>query len=101
MRFVSTGKAQVRSVKCCVLYEPSTGQIRHVHHVVTLVGADETPEKAIEERILKLAKETGTDSRELHLLHVHASELEPSRDYKVDTKKRRLVALKEATAKSR
>src|SRR5262249_55516551 len=39
VNFITTGKAQVRSVKCCVLFDPKDGAILHMHRVVTMEGA--------------------------------------------------------------
>ena len=56
MPFVSIGKNKVAAEKCCVVFEPSSGRIRHIHRVITMVGADERSEQAITERALTLAK---------------------------------------------
>jgi hypothetical protein len=93
MRFLSTGRSQVRSVKCCVLFDPSDGAIHHVHRVVTMEGADETPEHLIEQRTLQLAKELGLEVTGLQLLHVDPHSLEPNKQYQVDLSRRCLVAV--------
>jgi len=93
MTFLSTGGTQVRSVKCCVLFDPSDGAIHHVHRVVTMEGADETPEQLIEKRTLQLAKELGVEVAQLQLLHVDAHSIEPNQQYVVDLSKRCLVAV--------
>ncbi len=91
MRFKSTGRARVHSDKACVLYDSKDGEICYVHRVVTMEGADETPEKEIEKRTLQLAKEVKIDLRTTKLLHVDASAIEPNMQYVVDPKKRCLV----------
>lgn len=93
MTFQSTGRAQVRSEKCCVLFDPSDGAIRHVHRVVTMEGADETPEQIIEKRTLQLAKELGVEVAQLQLLHVDPRSIEPGQQYVVDPAKRCLMAV--------
>jgi len=92
MKFTSTGKSQVHSEKCCVLFDPADGTIRHLHRVVTMEGAEETPENVIEKRTHHLAKEFGLDVAKLHALHVDARSIEPNMNYVVDTAKRCLVA---------
>lgn len=87
MMFQSTGGIQERSVKCCVLFDPSDGSIHHVHSVVTMDGADETPEDTIEERTLQLAKELGVDVGQMHLIHVDPHSIEPNKQYAVDLSK--------------
>jgi hypothetical protein len=94
MQFLSTGRTKVRSVKCCILFDPADGAIRHVHRVVTMEGADEIAEHLIEKRTLQLAKELGVDVSGLDLLHVDACSIEPHFQYAVDPKKRCLVATK-------
>ena len=91
MSFLSTGRTQIRSVKCCVLFDPSDGVIHHVHRVVTMEGADETPEQLIEERTFQLAKELGVEVAQLQLLHVDEHSIEPNKQYVVDLSKRCLV----------
>lgn len=93
MEFLSTGRTQVRSVKCCVLFDPSDGAIHHVHRVVTIEGADDTPEQLIEQRTLQLAKELGLEVARLQLLHVDPHSIEPNKQYAVDPSRRCLVAV--------
>jgi len=68
MEFNTTGRSQVRSVKCCVLYDPKDGAIFHTHRVVTMDGAAETPDHLVEERTRQLAKGLGLDVGSLELL---------------------------------
>ena len=91
MKFTSTGKTQIRSEKCCVLFDPSDGTIHHVHRVVTMEGAEETPKHAIEKRAHHLAREFGLEIAKLQALHVDGSKIEPNTMYAVDTGKRCLV----------
>lgn len=93
MNFTSTGKTQVRSEKVCVLFDPSDGTIHHVHRVVTMEGAEETPEHDIEKRAHHLAREFGLEAAKLQALHVDGSKIEANTMYKVDTLKRRLIAV--------
>jgi len=94
MTFLSTGRTQVRSIKVCILFDPSDGTIHHTHRVVTMEGADETPEQLIEQRTLQLAKELGVEVAKLQLLHVDAGSMEPNKRYAVDPRRRSLVAVK-------
>ena len=93
MNYLSTGKTQVKSDKYCVLYDPASGVIRHVHRVVTMDGAEETPQLVVEQRALKLAADFGLDVKRVQPLHVDAAQVEPGRQYKVDVKSRRLTAI--------
>jgi hypothetical protein len=91
MRFLSTGRTQVRSIKYCVLFDPSDGAIRHTHRVVTLDGADETPKEQIEKRTLKFARELGLEVKKLQVLHINANDIEPGKQYAVNPATRCLV----------
>jgi hypothetical protein len=93
MRFISTGETSIRSVKCCVLFDPADGAIHHVHHVVTIDGADEISDSALEKRTRGLAQELGIEVGRLELLHVDAANLKPGTRYGVETGKKRMVAL--------
>lgn len=91
MTFETTGRMRVQSDKSCFLYDPKDGTICYSHRIVTLVGADETPEKDVERRATELAKEINVDVRTLKALHVDASDLDLGRAYRVDPRKRVLV----------
>ena len=93
MNFTTTGRSQVRSVKCCVLFDPADGKIVHTHRVVTMEGAEETPARLLEERVRHLAKGFGLNLASLELMHVDAGHLQPGVTYRVD-KDKRLVAAK-------
>jgi hypothetical protein len=97
MNFMGTGKSQVRSVKCCVLFDPKDGSILHTHRVVTMDGAAETPDQLVEERTRQLAKELGLDAASLELLHIDPKLIEPGVIYNVDRRKRSLIAGKRET----
>jgi hypothetical protein len=92
MNFMATGRSQVRSVKCCVLFDPKDGTILHMHRVVTMEGAAETPDHLVEERTRQLAKGFGLDVASLELLHVDANVIQPGVKYTVDQGKRCLIA---------
>jgi hypothetical protein len=90
--FTTTGKSKVRSVQCCVLFDPRNGAILHTHRVVTMEGAAETPDHLVEERTRQLAKGLGLDVASLELLHVDAADMQPGVRYTVDPRKRCLIA---------
>ena len=69
----------------------ANGAIAHVHRVVTMAGAKETPRDEIEARTLRLAKELGLKTGKLEILHVDADHLRPGMRYAVDPKTRKLV----------
>jgi hypothetical protein len=93
MDFRTTGDGRVHSVKCCVLFDPADGTIRHTHRVVTMEGANEASDRDVEKRARELAKSFGLKTSTLRPLHVDAGDFEPGKHYAVDPKTRRLVAI--------
>ncbi|HDR7542053.1 hypothetical protein [Bacillus sp. CH_442] len=91
MEFITTGKTQVKSVKCCVLFDPMNGAIHHLHRVINMEGADEPSEHIIEQRTLQLAKQLKVDIERLQILHVDPRSIEPNKQYSVDLSNRRLM----------
>ena len=90
MKFETTGRARVQSVRCCVLFDRSNGTIRHVHRVVTMEGAEETPQGEIERRALRFAKDLGVVVSRIAPLHVDPDIFEAGKRYMVDPRTRRL-----------
>jgi hypothetical protein len=90
--FRTIGERKVQSMKCCVVFDPSDGVIRHVHRVVTMEGAAETQDDEVARKALTLAKERGLSVSELETLHVHPDALKPGSQYRVDVQTRALVA---------
>jgi hypothetical protein len=93
MNFQSTNNVRIKATRCCVLFDPRDGTIRHVNRVTTLEGAAETSEQAMEARTLRLAGRLGLDTASLRFVHVDPEALAPGRRYKVDTRSRSLVVL--------
>jgi hypothetical protein len=92
MNVMSSGAPRVLSEKCCVLFDPKDGAILHVHRVVTMEGAAETPDHLLEARARQLAKGFGLDVASLELLHVDPTVIQPGVKYTVDQGKRCLIA---------
>jgi len=95
MNFQSGGNAKVKSIRCCVLFDPRNGEIRHVNRVITIEGAAETSEKEMAERTLRLADSLGLETKRLQLIHVNHEALVQGHRYKVHTKTRKLTEIKE------
>lgn len=77
----------------CVLYDPKTGDIRHVHRVAVLPGAESPTKQQVQERALALAKKLGRDGpARLRVLHVSPESIKPGSKLRVDLKKQRLVS---------
>jgi len=86
MGFRTTGNVHPSSALCCVLFDPTSGRIFHIHHVVTMPGAKETSKPEMESRIVELAKERGVYTDRLQLLHVDPKEIVRGARYLVNPK---------------
>jgi hypothetical protein len=92
MNFIGTD-TKVRSEKCCVVFDSKDGRIRYVHSVITMEGADETPDDAVAKRALKLASDFGIDTDGVKTLHIDPSSLKPNVEYAVNLKTGSLTAV--------
>ena len=92
MQHVTRGVPGVASLRGCALFEPADGQIRHLHRVATLEGAEEISGREVEERARKVAAECGIDEARLEAVEFDPRELDPNQRYRVDPKTKRLVA---------
>lgn len=90
MKFSTTGSQSVKSVSCCLLFDPQGGEIHHVHRIVTMEGAPDTSTAELEAQTLRIAKNLGLDTKRLHVLHVEANEFSERARYSVDPAKRTL-----------
>jgi hypothetical protein len=93
MQFTSTGRSRISSVKLCALFDPADGGIRYTHRVITMEGADETPNKVIEATARELASEAGVEVGRLKALHAEPDITGPATSYIVDMRKKCLVAV--------
>jgi hypothetical protein len=96
----------VRSVKACVVFDSASGAVRHVHQVVTIEGARETPDDEVRRRALSLAQEqleSGTPlpgeqviravEGELEALQFDPLQLDLTRPHRVDLRTKSLVPI--------
>lgn len=81
----------MQSVQCCVVFDPTDGEIHHIHDVVTFEGGEAVSDYEVEQRALGLAAERGLDSSTLKTIHVDPEQLEPGRRYAVDPDRSALV----------
>jgi len=99
MQFQTTGKKRISSAKSCVVFDKAKGTILHVHHVVTIEGAQETSDSEVEKRALELTKDRGVKASKVGVLLVDPKAFERQVRYRVDVKKRALVPLQAARKK--
>jgi hypothetical protein len=90
----TTGNREIASEQACVVYDATTGRIRHVHRVVTLGGGTEPKRSDIEARALEIARRThkGTRTMQVKTLMVAPDQLQAGSTHKVDPKKRSLIS---------
>jgi hypothetical protein len=82
----------IQSMHACVVYETSSGRIRHIHRVMTLQGGREPGrEKIAEDALRALRSMPNPTDEDLDVLHVHHDALEPNKRYRVDLRTNALV----------
>jgi hypothetical protein len=86
--FVGDG-AEVESHHACVVYDEKTGEIRHIHEVINLVGSDAPNHEQMMERAR--ANTADEDAPGLAVLVLSGAELERGKAYRVDPKQQALV----------
>lgn len=89
---------QAEEVKVCVLYEPSTGRVVHVHRVTTMPGGRRLDQAAMEKRIRELAKLHGADSPALRVFHVDPKDIVVGANYMVDVDAKKLRRISEKSS---
>ncbi len=92
MKPMVTGKTEVQSDRACVVYDPETGRIHHVHRVVTLRGGAEPQPHEIEARARELATKKGKDALRLKTLMVAPENLRSGAKHRIDVKTNSLVS---------
>ena len=99
MEMEGNDSAEIASQQLCVVYDPRTGKILHVHQVITLEGASAPKPEKVAARAMELAGKLiapGISSRRQQMRTLNASPeafAEPGAK-KVDLKRLRVVAAK-------
>jgi hypothetical protein len=75
----------------CVLYEPETGQIRHMHFIVVLEGGHNPDEAETEAMAHASLERRGKPHAHLQALHVSHEAVKPFCRYSVDINEKHLV----------
>jgi len=81
------------SERLCLVYKPISGEIIHVHRVVTFEGGTQPPEDEMSRHALLLAQRRIGTRDQLEVLHVDPSTLESAYRYRVNHQKKALVRL--------
>jgi hypothetical protein len=93
--FVSTGSAPRVTRIQALAFHDGAGRIHHMHHAITLEGAQPRSYEAMLEDARTQAREMGVDLARLKVLHVTAP-FDPGAQHKVDVKKGMLVEVQPA-----
>jgi hypothetical protein len=87
------------------VYHKKTGAVIHIHQSISFPGSKPMNEDAVGARALELAnKMTGVKTSEVAVLRVVPDQFEPGTQYRVDVKKKAIVAVppkKSASYRSR
>lgn len=82
----------IHSRKVCVVYDATSGQIRHRHSVTTFVGGREPTEAQIEADALHVLRSLpNPPDGVLQVLHIPHDAMQPGKRYRVDRHKKQLV----------
>ena len=105
MKISQIGKIPVKFTgsRSVVVYDGKSGEVRHVHTVVTCKGAKERADDDVKREALELAGQMMRRSADENLARAESVvfsdlELRPDVRYKVDVKKRELIELDEEPA---
>ena len=91
------GNAVVQRIRTVLVYDVSSGRVVHTHHAVTFAGGTSLSDDELKARAVKLCQEalTGSGRRipaRLDALHIDPASIAPGVEYKVDPKRRGLLA---------
>lgn len=90
---MSLGPLQISQTHAVVVYDPASGEVRHIHHVTVIQGAKAPATHEMEKRALDLAKRLGGhDPSRLKALQIAPENLKPRMKHRVDVKTLKLVS---------
>ena len=86
------GTEKLEAVSSCVVYDPATGHIQHLHHCVTMAGGRHPSDDEIaRDAVAAALRGSLHNRRELKVLHIPAAALEPGKSYFVDHERQALA----------
>lgn len=91
MERVSAGRHRVMRERACVLYDRTTGAIRHIQHIVVMEGGYDPDDREIEAMCRDAVTKRGRTHDGLDTLHVDRDAFRPFKVYRVDPSRRVLV----------
>jgi hypothetical protein len=91
MQTVSQGRQRVVRERACVLYDKTTGAIRHIQHVLVMEGGYDPKDHEIEAMCREALRKRGHAYDATDTLHVGREAFQPFKVYKVDPARKALV----------
>jgi len=91
------GKPAVQRIRTVVVYDVSSGRVVHTHHAVTFAGGTSLSDDQLKARAFELCQKALTRTgrsipTHLDALHVDPASIAPGVEYRVDPKRRALLA---------
>jgi hypothetical protein len=91
MSTVSAGRHRAVRERACVLYDGSTGAIRHIQHVIVMEGGHDPDDHEVEAMCRGALIKRGQEHAGLSTLHVDRDAFQPFKVYRVDPHRKVLV----------
>ncbi|MBI3050167.1 MAG: hypothetical protein HYY76_17860 [Acidobacteria bacterium] len=92
----NVGSLEVGQESIVVVYDAQTGRITHMHYCVTEKGGKHPRREALERDAMEqFSQAQPRVTRKMALLHVNPKGMKPDTLYKVDTRKRVLVEIRQ------
>lgn len=88
-----SGVLKAQAHQACVIYDPASGRILHVHHDIALPGGRPASENELEEAAMTQLRKRGRLAGQVQALHVKPDELQLRGRYKVDPQRKVLMRL--------
>jgi hypothetical protein len=88
MQAASAGRQRTIRERACVLYDRSSGVIRHIQHVIVMEGGHDPNEREIEAMCRTAMEKRGQFHQTLDTLHIDRTALQPFKRYRVDPRRK-------------
>ncbi len=87
------------SHEICMIYDPATGRVVHVHQHITYPGGRQVSASEIEAHALAvLARGMKADVSGFHVLHLKPEEYQEGALYRIEPESQRLITVRRATS---
>ena len=91
MSTASPGRHRTLRERACVLYDGSTGAIRHIQHVIVMEGGHDPDDHEVEAMCRRALIKRGQEHDSLSTLHVDPAAFQLFKVYRVDPHRKILV----------